>query len=201
MHALPSLLSGRMIRYAVLVCIAATFHVTAIFTLPLYFLFRLGFSLKSFVILIVIAAITASATNLMFEYAGLANDRFVRYGQRSETRGVIISLFYIILSIFFIFARTAVRHEWKYIYNIFLTMMSFGSIIYIIVIVSGIYIEVTRMALYFTVSLCFLLPIIIYSFDNIHFRNILILITLILGSMYYYIFLTQIGGYVPYVMR
>lgn len=201
MHALPAMLQGRPLRYVSWVLVATMFHSSAILTLPLYFLFRLGFSFWSFGVLLTVSVILVPSFNLVVQFAGLANERYALYGQRTETGGAMLALFNQILALIFIVGRPLVRPEWRNEYNKYLMMMLLGAMVFGIVTLTGSYVEITRMALYFTVSMVFLWALLLRSIGNKTVRSLGIFLVVVVGSLFFMIYLDQIGGYTPYVMK
>ena len=79
-------------------------------------------------------------------------------------------------------------------------MLVVGSMIYLMVTISGLYGEVTRLALYFQLSIILLWS---YLFTYRKRKLNLILSLSIIGVhlVYFYIYLKKIGGIVPYTMN
>lgn len=201
MHAIPTILKGQFGRYVILVLIAAMFHKTAYFLLPLYPLFRLGFSVWSFLLTVITSATLVLSLNPLFALAGLVSARYSGYGQRTETGGSLLAMFFIALAGLFIALRPFVKFEFREDYNKYLMILIFGAVIYGLVLITSSYVEITRMALYFTCTLVFLWPIVLRSIDGTLAR-LCISTGLIVGACgFYAIFLSQIGGYIPYTIR
>lgn len=200
-HALPSLLQGRPARYGLWVLAASLFHTTAIFTLPLYPLFRIGFSIWTLGFLMVMAGLTTVGLDFVFQFAGLANERYALYGQSTATGGAMLTLFHVMLAAMFMLGRPMVRREWRADYDKLLMMLLFGAMIFVIVQLTGSYVEMTRMALYFTISMAFLWPILLRSVRSPNVRFSVIVAVMGMGCVYFFVFLNQIGGYIPFTFR
>jgi len=201
MLAIPSLLSGSFIRYAAWVGLATLFHATAIFTLPMYFLFRQKFSLWILAAVFVIATGFVVFLDTAVQVAGLANERYATYADRTETGGALLTLFHVLLSVLFVLSRPIVRRDWRDNYDRLLTMMVFGSMILAVVTLSGSYVEMGRMAIYFTIAMIFLWPLLLLSIQDAKIRTAMTAGLLLSGTVFLAIFLNQIGGYIPYVLR
>jgi hypothetical protein len=201
LHAIPALLLRRPVRYSLWVFVASLFHTTAVFTLPVYFLLRLGFSFKTVALLAFLSVLTAMSMDSILQFAGMANERYSRYGQRIEGGGAMLSLFHFLCAIFFIFSRSFVRAEWRYAYGQFLLLFLYGTALYLIVFLTGSYVEMTRMAIYFTASMAFIWPIILLSIDNARSQEISIIGLILVGGLFQYIYLQEIGNFIPYVTR
>jgi hypothetical protein len=201
LHALPSLLSGRPMRYVLWVLAASMFHVTAIVALPMYFFFRAGLFAPTIALLIGLSSVAVVGLNSLWSLTDFLDLGYARYRDRQETGGTMLTAFYVILSAVFIFGRPIVRVDLRSDYDKFLLMLLFGTMIYLIVLITGSYVELNRLALYFTVSIVFLWPILMRSIPNEAARLTGIVLFIFGSCLYYYIFLDQIGGYVPYMIR
>lgn len=201
MLAIPSLLAGRPIRYVLIVILGACFHISVLFTLPMYPLFRRGFSIWTFALLVAVSVFLVGNTELVFQFAGMANDRYALYENRSETGGVTLTLFHVAMCGLFIFMRRYITHAWRSNYDIFLIMLLLGTMIYVFVAVSGSYVELTRLAIYFTVALVFLWPMLLQSIQVPEQRLNASVLFLLACALYYYIYLSKIGGFIPYELR
>ena len=201
MHALPSMLGGRQLRAAAWIGAAATFHSSAILLLLAYPIFLARFSVLSVAVVSVAATITTVTLEPLLQLLSVVNERYVTYGQRTEVGATSLTLFHLLSTSVFVIGRPFVKREWRKDYERFLLLFFVGTIIYVIVQATGSYVEMTRMALYFTVTQTFLWPILIRSISDPLFRLLMLSIFVILGTLFYFIFLGQIGGYVPYVTR
>lgn len=195
--ALPSLYKRNFIKYSIFVCVAALFHKTVLIAIPLYFLFIMKYSWKS-LSLAAIAAIVISRRlpSLLSAAAGL-EDRYLLYSVGRATGGYLLTLFYVMMSVFFILIRKRIPIAQRNEYDIFLQMLICGSIIYLIVSLSGAYVELTRFAAYFQIASIFL-------FAKIYNGRIKIISPIIMNAIcmgcliFFYIFLTSMAALVPY---
>ena len=196
--AIPNINSGNFQRYAIWVIVASLFHVSAIISLPLYFLFRLRISVFSISLLVVSSVASIIFLEKIFILLSLVNPRFLTYGERTETGAVLLTVYYTAMSVFFIFARSVVPSFRRKEYDVHLLMLVFGSLIFVLVQITSSYVEMTRMALYFNVTMVFLWPQLLASLHDPRTRLVLIVGLMMAGCIFYYVFLNQIGGYIPY---
>jgi len=201
MHALPSMLAGRPLRVAAWIGVAAVFHSSAILLFLTYPVFLARFSVLSVAAVSVAATVITVTLEPFLELLSVVNERYTNYGQRSEVGAASLTFFYVLTATVFVVGRPFVKREWTEDYERFLLLFLTGTIIYVIVQVTGSYVEMTRMALYFTVTQTFLWPILFRSISAPLFRLVLLSTFVILASVFYFIFLGQIGAYVPYVTR
>lgn len=161
--AFTSLIAGRFWRYAFFVAIAFLFHRTAILTLPLYFVFRRRCSFWYVAALMVGAAVFVCFLQVFLSLGVFINERYAIYGEMEAVGGRWLTVFYVLLSVFFLLFRPAVVAEDRRAYDCFLNMLIFGTTVYVGVTISGAYVELTRFAFYFHVALVFLWPIVFRS--------------------------------------
>lgn len=196
MLSIPHLLNKDFMKYTIIVCIASLFHQTALVTLPLYFFFRMPFSNKVLALIVVCGLVTSALIPQIMTYAANVEERYSVY-TKYEGGGEMFTAFYFILSVFFIFQRSKIKAEYLRNYDVLLNMLIFGSLINIIVILSGLYGEVTRLAIYFQVS-----TIILWTYLHkyrVTSLNIVLWLIILVGHLgYFYIYLSKIGKIVPY---
>lgn len=198
--AVTHVIGGSFWRYALWVGVASLFHSSAIFTLPLYFVFRVGFSRWNLLFVVLLSVGFVLFLDQILSFVGVVNERYTAYGRRVETGGLLLTLFYVLLSSVFVLARVLVPAAARARYDKYLMMVVFGAAIFVVVTATGSYVEMTRMALYFTVAMAFMWPILLASIRDAQMRFLLLAGLIISGSIFFAIYLGQIGGYVPYVL-
>lgn len=182
-------------RYCLIVLLAATFHKTVIIALPLFFLFRLNYSGKILILNALGGLIIGASISTLFAFAGEINQRYLYY-QTETSGGQLLTVFYILITIFFISWRRNIDPDKKRRYDVFLNMMIFGTMIYIMVQLTNVYVEMTRFAAYFQVAAIFLWTFIYQSKKKpSHMFSMLIVIA---HLIFYTIFCTRMAALVPY---
>jgi transmembrane protein EpsG len=195
--AFVALVKGNFKRYCLWVGVAFLFHKTVIFALPMYFIFRLKFNLKLFFLMFLSSIIIVLFFDKVLSFSILLSDKYEVYQELNATGGQLLSLFYFIESLFFLVCRPFIKREYTKSYDIFLNMFLVATIIYIIVLVTGVYIELTRLAFYFLGSSMFLWPMIFKSCTKKH----ILLLYMGFGIshvLYFYVFLSKMGSLSPY---
>lgn len=183
------------LKYCLFVFLAAMFHKTVIITLPLYFLFRQKYSPKMLVIIAVLGIGMGAALPSFLAFAGTHEARYELYSTQASG-GEMLTVFYMLITAFFIIRRKKIDLEYLFKYDVFLNMMLFGTLIFMVVQVSNMYVELTRFAAYFQVASVFLW-IYIYQSKTKPFTAFSVVI--IVGHLlYFYIFCTRMAGLVPY---
>lgn len=182
-------------RYCMFVLLAATFHKTVIIALPLYFLFRMQYSIKILVLNALAGVIIGGSLSTLFQYAGEIKQKYLIY-QKQVSGGEMLTVFYIMITTFFILWRSQIDLEKRRKYDVFLNMMIFGTLIYIVVQLTGVYVEVTRFAAYFQVAAVFLWALIYQSRKK---PSQIFSMLIVIGHLIFFtIFCTRMAALVPY---
>lgn len=195
--ALPCLYNRRFIHYCILVCVAALFHKTVLIAIPLYFLFVMKYSWKSLSLVIVAAVLISNMLPSFLNSAAEMEGRYMLYSTVKATGGYLLTLFYVIMAVFFILMRKDIMKDHRKEYDIYLQMLICGSVIYVVVSLTGSYVELTRFAAYFQIASIFLFAKIYNS--NIRVINPIFMGTICVGCLiFFYIFITTMAALVPY---
>jgi hypothetical protein len=104
------------------------------------------------------------------------------------------------MAFFFWTQRTKIIAARQARYDTLLMMLVVGAVIYLIVTTAGVYSEVTRLALYFQISIIFLWAE-LYKSRQIKLGSIIWIACYGVHLVYYFIYLSKIGGIVPYVVN
>lgn len=193
------LIDRDMIKYFIIVLIAACFHQTALIALPLYFVFTLEFSNLKIVLIAIGAAILGLLIDDVMSFLTTLEDRYEVYNE-IQGGGNLFALFYFIMMLFFWTQRGEINEEHIRKYDTMFMMLVVGSMIYLVVTMSGLYGEVTRLALYFQTAII-LLWAYLYAYRKRKLNPIFSLCVIVAHVMYLYIYLKKIGGIVPYTMN
>lgn len=195
--AIPCIMNRQFVKYVCIVCIAALFHKSVLIALPMYFLFRLDFSRKSVIVTVIAGCLTAAYLPMLLESAKEMDDRYRLYADVKAVGGYMLTTFYVFLSAFCIFMRNKVVREDQPEYDVFLQMLICGSVIYLVVSLTGSYVELTRFAAYFQISSIFLFAKLYKSVDRKNWT--IVLPVFVCGCLvFFYIFLTSMAALVPY---
>jgi len=200
MYALTFLVNANFRKYVFWVLIASLFHKSVIFGLPLYFFFRKKFSLRWRIVLAISVLIAINFFNIFMEYVGLISEQYSKYDNIDNQGGVYLTLTYTLLSVFFILMRGKIKHVYKRNYDIYLNMFLFGTAVFITVVFTGAYVEITRIAFYFTLSAIFIWPLI---FKNLKQNEIALPLVLFLAAhlTFFYIFIGKMSNLTPYIFN
>lgn len=183
------------IKYCIVVLFAATFHKTVIIALPLYYIFRQPFSIK---VLVLNAAMGIGIGAVMPSFLLFASTQESRYALYSTQvgGGEMLTLFYVMVTIFFIYWRKKIDIEYLPKYDVFLNIMLFGTLIFVVVQIEGLYVEMMRFAAYFQVVSIFLWA---YIYQSKTRPTSFFSLAIIAGHLaYYFIFCSKMANLVPY---
>lgn len=187
------------LKYSVFVLLAALFHKTVIIALPLYFLFRLKYSIKMLMIISGIGVAIGMFLPSFLAYAGGIEARYALYSTQASG-GELLTLFYVLVTAFFIFWRNRIDIIYLPKYDVFLNMMLFGTLIYVVVQVNGVYVEMTRFAAYFQVASVFLWAF-IYQSKFKRPKDLFSLAIIVGHIIFYSIFCMRMANLTPYMFN
>lgn len=198
MTAIPFLIQKRFWPYTLIVLCAAMFHKTIVVAIPLYFVFRMKYSWKSLVVVIGGGLLVGYQLPNILSFSSTLEDRYLLYTVGRATGGYMLTLFYVILAVFFVLQRRYINKESLKRYDIFLHMLVVGSAIYIVVALTGSYVELTRFAAYFQVASIFLWAMLVRERRTP--LSPLVYVVAIIGHLgYFAIFLSQMANLTPYL--
>ena len=186
------------LKYCAIVLIAALFHKTVIITLPLYFLFRLKFSVNMLVLVALVGALVGALLPWVLAYAATMEERYALYSTEASG-GEMLTLFYVLITLFFILWRDNIDRQYLRKYDVYLNIMLFGTMIYLVVQYYGIYVELTRFAAYFQITSIFLWSYIYRSRKKP--KNILSFSIVTGHLVFFYIFCSKMANLTPYMMN
>lgn len=200
MIAIPLLFQKRFWPYVIVVLCAAMFHETIVVAIPLYFVFQIRYSWKSMIVVIGGGLLLGYLLPTLLSYSVTLEDRYILYTEGSATGGYMLTLFYLILVLFFIIQRKSMKKEVLEQYDIYLHMLLIGSSIYLVVSITQSYVELTRFAAYFQLSSIFLWAMLWR--DRKKPLPLLVYIVAILGHLgYFAIFLSRMANLTPYILN
>ena len=198
MTAIPFLIQKRFWPYTLIVLCAAMFHKTVVVAIPLYFVFRMKYSWKSMLIVIGGGLLVGYQLPNLLSFSSTLEDRYLLYTVGSATGGYMLTLFYVILSLFFILQRRNINKKSLNRYDIFLHMLVVGSVVYIVVILTKSYVELTRFAAYFQTACVFLWAMLVRERRTP--LSPLVYVVAVVGHLSYFaIFLSQMARLTPYL--
>lgn len=198
--AFPCIVKKQFLKYCIIVIIAAMFHRTVLITLPIYFILKMHYSWKSIALIVASGIIVGLTLPSLIVSASQIDERFLAYNTLKASGGYLLTSFYVLLTAFFIIMRAKIGESLIREYDIFLQMLICGSVIYIVVMLTGAYIEISRFAAYFQISTIFLFAKIFNRYKPLVSGRVMAMICI--GCLlYYYVFVTTIAGLIPYTLN
>ena len=200
MYAIQYVIKGNLKKYIFWVLIAFLFHKTVIIMVPLYFILRIKFSFKLLILFILSTTFIIQFFDNILDLSLYISDKYIIYKDMKATGGVMLTIFYVFFSLFFITIRKLINPKLLKLYDVYLNMFILGTIVYVIVQVTGAYIEITRIGAYFLVSIIFIWPIILKGIVN-DLKILIYSIFLISSLIFYIMYLMKIGDLTPYLIN
>lgn len=189
----------RNLKYYLLwIGIASLFHKTVLIMIPFYFILNNEFSIKKlfyYSILSFIALTFLSRLLLIFDDSTI--DRYSVYEERNAQGGLLLTLFFVLLTFVLLSVRKSIKKENSKYFNIYLNTCVFSSIIYLVVSLTGSDVNFLRMSLYFSLGYILIWPLVISDvkfFNNVTTKFIFISIHLVFFGVY----LSKMSNLIPF---
>jgi len=196
-----NMLKGNFKKYLFWIGIAFLFHKTVLLTIPMYFLFRQNFSIKNLIIIIISSTILIAFSFQLLSFLPESfSFRYTQYQDRGASGGALLTLFFIVITIFFIITHKFIATKNKKYYDIFLNMSIFHTLIYAIVFALGLDVNLMRLSQYFALGFVFIWPI-IFQETNVKLKPILTLFFVFGHLGFYYIYLSKMSNLAPYILN
>lgn len=200
MMAIPFLLKKRFWPYTLIVLAAALFHKTIVIAIPLYFVFTMKYSIKSLLLMIGGGLLVGFMLPNLLSFSSTLEDRYILYTVGSAVGGYMLTLFYIVLAVFFVIQRGQIKPRALPRYDVYLHMLITGSTIYLVVMLTRSYVELTRFAAYFQIASVFLWAMIVKERQTP--LSPLVYMVAIAGHLgFFAIFLSRMANLTPYLLN
>ena len=196
--AIVEVFNKNKIRFFLWILLASQFHKTAFILLPFYYVFRSEFSLKKVIILLILASVSLKllAPILTF-FSEDTQTKYSEYISRGASGGYLFTLFYVILTLLFIRFRKQISKENIRYYDICLYICIMSSLIYLEVVITGIDINLMRLALYFSMGYILIWPVI---FKEVKFfkSSLAKFLFYAVHIVFFYVYLATQSRLIPY---
>lgn len=195
------ILRKQPLRFIMSIFIGCLFHKSIIICLPLYYMFKGEITTRKVMVIIFLFMILLVFFQLFISIASSVDSRYSSYGIQQETRGgVVVSVFNILLLIWFVFCR---RINSKTLatktYDTLLVIYLLGALISILSVTLGVDPSgFLRMSWYFIQMNVFLLPMTILSFKDFDTRYVITFIAALLMTLYFFLTTSAFSNLVPY---
>ncbi len=196
--AFGSLIRGDFKKYLLIVILAFFFHKSIIIAIPLYFIFRIRSKTRYLFFISIISSISIVWFEKIIGFGVFVSEKYARYTESSDVGGYLLALSYVLLSCGFVFMRSRISEEYIRYYNIFLNINVFGSTIFSVVVITGGYLELTRLSFYFIFSSVFLWPLVLKSIYSTSEKGIFYISFFIGHLTFFYFYLKKMSNLIPY---
>ena len=159
------------------------------------------FNIKTLFLLLCSSLILVAFLPSLIKFASMLDHKYEGYQTlTSGGGGGYLTLAYVLMSVFFVYARKDVESQKRDVYDSLLLMFIMGTIVYCVVILGNLYNEISRFACYFHVSGIFIWPILLkYSRFKYSF---FVKSAFVVGHLLFmYIFYSRMAGLVPYLFN
>lgn len=193
------LIKGKMIQYGLIISLAILFHKTAIVLLPMYFVFRMPFSVRQLVYLLALTAVITLGLSFIMSFSpDLISEKLADYHNRTSGGGELLMLVYMLMTLTFIIVRRYITEEDLKQYDLYLNLSIYTTFIYLMVNVAGQDVNMIRFTLYAAPGFMFIWPLIFKHLPI--FRSIVPwALFFIFHLLFFYIYINKMIG--PYKLH
>ncbi|WP_224490275.1 EpsG family protein [Robertkochia flava] len=195
------LLKRNMIAYFMCIAFASLFHNTALIMLPFYFILNREVKLKNILIYLFLGGGSISFLGyLLSVFSTDVEARYAVYENRGATGGYLLALFFNLTTVILFNFRKRITKENLNRYDIYLNYSLFVSIIYLLVVFTGIDVNFMRLSNYFMLGYILIWPLV---FEDVkYFKNHAIKLMFVLVHLLFYgIYLYKMSNLVPYSLN
>jgi hypothetical protein len=188
----------RPVSFLLVVLIASAFHISALVTLPAYFLASRTFSTKRVVLLGIAAIVAAGGLDTALPYLESLAPRLASYTGESEGGGYVFVLSLLVTwSLFVAFKRYVALYQQEYFF--FLNLYSIAVIVAILATISGANPSgPLRFTYYFSVCQVFIWPIIFINIPPRSARSGMLSLFFMIQILFFWLSTSTFSDMVPY---
>ena len=156
MWALYFIINSRRNAFIATIILGSFFHTSLLLALPSYYLSKVSFSVSSIILSVFGVTIILVGLQGVWSLLEFFDLKYLTYQNKQETGGALLTAFYVIQGLLFLILRSVIKIEYAQDYDKFFNLYFVGALIYLIVYLSGSYVEMNRLGLYFTVTMIFM---------------------------------------------
>lgn len=185
--------------YLLCVAVACSFHMTAIVTLPAYFLVTRKGGARANLLIGALAAFGIVFFDQLVSLGSTVEERFAVYGRTvTQGKGLLVLAFICTLCTIFLFYRKYVV-QYRPMYDVLLNMYVLGTAICFVTAWQGTSASgIRRLSLYFTLSEILLWPIVLKNMRERKQKRFFLGVFVSLYLIYYGLTLNTFGNLVPF---
>jgi len=195
------IIQKKPIHFIISIFLGFLFHKSIIICLPLYFMFKGEIKARKIALILFLFLILLIFFQSFINIASSVDSRYSSYGNQRDTRsGVVVSLFNVLLLIWFVFCRKINAYILATkAYDTLLALYLLGALISILSVTLGIDPSgFLRMSWYFIQMNIFLLPMTILSFRDNSTRYVITFAAVILMTFYFILTTKAFSNLTPY---
>lgn len=200
-YSILYILGEKKYSYYVTIIMASMFHITALIMLPFYTILRKPLNRSNVIILLFLLFMAFYNTNQILSFFSESTQiRYSIYEDRSAKGGYLITVFYMILTAFFLKVKPRISKSRQYEFNIYLNMCLVSSCIYLVTTVMGSDVNFLRLTLYFSMGYILIWPIILDTTGPIN-RKLLTFLFGVLHLVFMCVYILRFSDLYPYTIN
>jgi transmembrane protein EpsG len=199
--ALVFLIRRKLFWFVFWVLIASLFHRTVLIMLPFYYILTLKYSTGRMIVFSVASFIGLSFLSFFVSFFddGVA-ERYGAYIDRGATGGFLLGLFFTVISLLLIYLRNRIPKEIQKIYDVYLNLCVFNSLIYLVVIVLGVDVNFLRFSQYFLAGYVLIWPL-IFKYTPLGKDRVFKYVFFMAHLGFYTVYLSKMSRMIPFMFN
>lgn len=194
--ALPYLLEKRLMPYLIICFLASSFHLTALFMIPFYFLVNLRIRPCYKILATFLGSLFFS--RFLIKYVSTSNERYESYSAADQEGGGYLTLGFYIVLLLFIYAATRIYNIKDKQYIKIFTFYAIGVAFITPIAMLGVNPSgPQRLLIYFTWTLILILPIVFKKINNIYMTSLAVVLFII----YFILTTSTFSNLSPYIIN
>lgn len=195
------LIKRKLLWFVFWVFIASLFHRTVLIMLPFYYILTLKYSAFRMVMFSVISFIGLTFTSFFVTFFDESSSvRYSAYINRGANGGFLLAFFFSTLSLVLIYLRNRIPKEILKMYDVYLNLCVFNSIIYLVVILIGADVNFLRFSQYFLAGYVLIWPI-IFKYTSLGKDKVFKFLFFMAHLVFYTVYLSKMSSMTPYIFN
>lgn len=195
------ILERKLLWFLVCIFIASLFHRTALIMIPFYFILVLPYSTRNLILFTIIGFFSFYFLSTILGFLSPeVESRYAIYEDRGATGGFLLATFFILVSILLIVLRPQVSEEKLYVFDVYLNLTVFTSIVYLVVILTGSDVNFIRLTNYFAIGFVLIWPIVFEDVKLFKLPSTRFLVIAV-HLAYLTIYLGKMSNLIPYTLN
>lgn len=199
LYSLRYILQSDAKKYLACLAVGFLFHKSILICLPFYYFFRQPLTARMVTLIVLSSTIIAFSITSLVDFASGFDQRYSNYASGDfDGGGLVSSVFYIAMLFWLYFIRN-INNINNTLYDIsILSILIVSCISAVSLILSLDPSGILRLTTYFSQMLIIAIPISIYSFKDKRYRLLVMLLSVILMALYFYLTTSRFSNLSPY---